>query len=72
MRHKLQKVQKTVVNLLFLKPGLNKLTMNKTMNILKQHSLLWSLEAAMGSVAPVYPSTSIRGEFDNQGSPGTR
>jgi hypothetical protein len=72
MRHKLQKVQKTVVNLLFLKPGLNKLTMNKTMNILKQHSLLWSLEAIMGSVAPVYPTTSIRGEFDNQGSPGTR
>ncbi len=72
MRHKLQKVQKTVVNLLFLKPGLNKLTMNKTMNISKQHSLLWSLETAMGSFAPVYPTTSIRGEFDNQGSPGTR
>lgn len=46
--------------------------MNKTMNIQKQHSLLWSLEAAMGSVAPVYPTTSIRGEFDNQGSPGTQ
>ena len=71
MRHKLEKVQKTLVNLHFQKPGLNK-RMNKTMNISKQHSLLWSLETAMGSVAPVYPTTSIRGEFDNQRSPGTR
>jgi hypothetical protein len=58
--------------LFFFQPGINKLTMNKTMNILKQHSLLWSRETSMGTVAPVYPTTSIRGEFDNQRGPGTR